>query len=260
MKFAIQHNLINANQLLLAKQALTPYPHVPIGVIPFSKEITSEEPLEGKDYIPYGSTLLITLAAELGWTGLHFDLSKLNYKTCLENTPHMLNGNVISALAARDYLLTVKSDSEWFIRPNDDLKQFSGCVMPAGEIAAWLTSMMESVGGGTYYMSPDALVVLCTPKTISAEWRWFIVNGKIVSGSMYRAHGQLNKVRETDKLVIDEAQHLADTWLPMGCVVMDTALVGNYIKILEFNCINASGFYNHDMAAIFDALWKYHEK
>jgi hypothetical protein len=58
--------------------------------------------------------------------------------------------------------------------------------------------------------------------------------------------------------MIDEAQELANKWLPDQCCVMDLALVEDELKVIEFNCINSSGFYDHDVDAIFKALWKYH--
>jgi hypothetical protein len=259
MKFAIQHNLMNIDQLHDVAKAVKPYPHIFVGTIPFSQEITSDEPLDGIDYIPYGSTLLTNLAAELGWLGLHFDLSKLNYRTFLENRGDMLNDTVISVKYAIEYLKTVSQNQKFFTRPSEDLKQYSGQVLEAYEIWSWLQSMVDAgAGGGSYYMSADKEIVLSIPKDISAEWRWFIVGGQIISGSMYRAHGQSRKVRELDHAVIDEAQSLANVWLPDQCVVMDTALVGDEIKVIEFNTINSSGFYDNDVDAVFKALWEYH--
>lgn len=259
MKFAIQHNLMNELQLKEVADAVKNYPHVFVGMIPFSREITSDEPIEGVEYIPYGSTLLTNVASDLKWTGLHFDLSKMNYRTFLENRNDMLNDNVMRVQDARNMLSGVDRYSKWFTRPSEDLKQYSGTVMEAGEIVPWFTSMMEAVGGGSYYMPPDTEVVVCSPKHISVEWRWFIVGGKIISGSMYRAHNQSRKLRELDKAVIDEAQALADIWLPDQCVVMDTALVDDEIKVIEFNAINSSGFYDNDIPAVFKALWEYHQ-
>jgi len=258
MKFAIQYNLMNEDQLHDVADAVKQYPHIFVGVIPFSREITSVNPIEGVDYIPYGSTLLTNLAADLGWTGLHFDVAKLNYRNFLANHPAMLNDNVLSVSDAIWWLKTIDPTTELFTRPSEDLKQYSGVVMQAGEIAPWFQSMVDAIGGGSYYMPPTTEVVLSSPKDISAEWRWFIVGGKIVSGSMYRAHGQLRKLRELDQAVIDEAQALADIWLPIDCVVMDTALVGDEIKVVEFNTINSSGFYDNDVPAVFNALWDYH--
>ena len=83
---------------------------------------------------------------------------------------------------------------------------------------------------------------------------------KIVSGSMYRIHNQPYRLREIEKTIIDKAQALADIWLPMDCVVMDTALVDGCIKVIEFNTINSSGFYDNDVGAVFKSLWEYHTK
>ena len=268
MKFAIQQNLMNHEQLLRVAEAVKPYPTVWLGLIPFSREITSEEPLAGKDYIPYGSTLLTTLVSELGWTGLHFDLERLNWECWVKNHPSMLNSHkntrVLSAEGAIEYLNEVVGapESEFFMRPSHDLKHFAGYVGVATELRDHLKSMIDSYHRGehgTYPMRPDTPIVLATPQRILAEWRWFIVEGKIVSGSMYRAHGQLRKLRETDSAVIDEAQALADHWLPMDCVVMDTALTEEGVSIVEFNTINSSGFYDNDVEAVFRALWRYHE-
>ena len=259
MKFAVQYNLMNETQLHQSAEAVKPYPHVFVGVVPFSRDITANEPLEGTDYIPYGSTLMTTIASDLGWKGLHFDLSKMNYRTFMLNHPDMLNDNVMKCSDAIAFLQTLDPSTKIFTRPSEDLKQYSGQVIEAEELWKWLLSMNEAVGGGSYYMSPGADIVVCAPREISAEWRWFIVGGKIVDGSMYRAHGQLRKIHETDKEVIREAQELADKWLPDQCVVMDTALVGDDIRVIEFNCINASGFYDNDVSKIFKALWEYHQ-
>lgn len=249
---------MNEDQLKQIEKSIWVYPHVFVNVVPFSREIICDELIEGQDFIPYGSTLLTTLGVDRKWKGLHFDLSRMNYRCFLDNHPDMLNDNVLSVQNAIDYLKDVNPDQEFFTRPSEDLKQYSGQVMIASEIRSWLQSMVEAVGGGSYYMDPQKQIVLCEPKAISAEWRWFIVGGQIISGSMYRAHGQLRKLKELDKSVIDEAQALADKWLPDDCVVMDTALVGDEIKVIEFNCINSSGFYDNDIGAVFDALYKHH--
>jgi len=251
---------MNEQQLHQSEVAVKPYPHEFVGVIPFSREITSNEPLVGKEFIPYGSTLLITLGAQFGWRGLHFDLTQMNYRNFLKHHPDMLNDNVMTVENAVEWLKHVRPETEIFTRPSEDLKQYSGQVMTAGEILPWFQSMMDAVGGGSYYMAPETEVVLSSPKNVDAEWRWFIVGGKIIDGSMYRAHNQLRKLHEDDQTVIDEAQALADKWVPDQCVVMDTALVEDTVKVIEFNCINSSGMYDNDVNKIFKALWEYHEK
>jgi hypothetical protein len=260
MKFVIQHNLINAQSLEKIGKATEHLPVVWVGAIPFSEEIASNEKLEGLEYIPYGSNLLARVAAKRGWKGLHHDLTKMNYRNFVENRVDMLNTTVMSAEKAVELLSQDANPySKYFIRPSLDDKQFSGTVMEPKEIIEWFKSMMGS-GPGSYYMSPETDIVINLPKKIQAEWRWFIVDGKIISGSMYRAHDQMQLKQETDIEVIKEAQALADVWLPCDCVVMDTALVDNKVYVLEFNNINSSGFYKHDIKAVFNALYEYHTK
>lgn len=261
VKFLIQHNLMNEQQLTLVNQAVKNYPHEFVGVIPFTREITSDNPIEGIDYIPYGSTLFTTLAFQRGWRGLHFDPDVMTYTNAMKHRRDMLNGeNVFTAEDACSFL--TNSDEYYFMRPDADLKHFSGYVDHASELLEHLKSMIDSYKRGeqgSYGLNPETKIILATPKTIQAEWRWFIVGGKIISGSLYRAHGQLRKLREVDPDVIMEAQAIADEWLPYDCVVMDTALVNNRVKVIEFNCINSSGFYENDVSAVFKALWEYHE-
>lgn len=261
MKFVIQHNLMSEQQLSKTKRAVEPYPHVFVGLIPFSHEITSSEPIEGTNFIPYGSTLMTNVTKELGWRGLHFDLSKFNYEAAMSNRGDMLNGWMI--LTIEEYLKALNENIDpkvdIFIRPSEDLKQFAGQVMNAQDCLDWLTDVVSlPPDSGSYYLPLDTKIVVDFPKNIQAEWRWFIVDGKVVSGSMYRRKGQLFQKRETDEATIHEAQQFADGWLPDPCCVMDLALVNNEVKVIEFNCINSSGFYDNDVDAIFKALYDYH--
>lgn len=257
MKFLIQYNLMNEKQLQLTKNAVNDFPHEFVGLIPFSREITSDEPLVGIDYIPYGSTLLSTLALQKQWKGLYFDLENFNYEASSENRDDMLNDEHI--VTVKDAFDILKTDPEklWFTRPSLDLKHYSGTVINADECYKWFKDALECDSSGSYKMDEDMMVVLATPKNIQAEWRWFIVGSKIVSGSMYRFKGVLHKERELDKDVIDEAQKKADQWLPNQCCVMDTALVDNELKVIEFNAINSSGFYDNDVDSIFKELYNY---
>lgn len=260
MKFLIQHNLINPKDLGQIKEAIQDYSHEFVGVIPFSNEITSNEPLEGLDFIPYGSTRLTELSLEFGYTGLHFDLSQANYEAFIANRDDMLNDNVIRLDEAVKFLETRDPKELWFTRPSLDLKQYTGMLETAGELFLWLKDRLECASTGSYQLAPDTMIVLSKPKNIDAEYRWFIVGGKVITGSMYRNNGQLFSQEQTDPAVIAEAQTFADKWLPNSCCVMDLALTDYGMKVIEFNCINSSGFYDCNVKKIFDALWEYHNK
>jgi len=260
MKFMIQYNLINEEQLLKIKNSIDKYPHEYVSVLPFSHEIKADEPIEGKDYIPYGSTLFINLSHELKWKGCYFDLETFNYKASVKNRDDMLNSNIITIDEALKYLKTQPEDKRWFTRPSKDLKQFTVLVNPTHSCIEYFSNALLADTSSIAQLKPDTEIVLCEPRNIDAEYRWFVVGGKVISGSMYRHSGFMFQEMVTDQKVIDEAQTFADKWLPHENCVMDLALVDGEIKVIEFNCLNGSGFYKNDVSAIFDAIWQYENK
>lgn len=269
MKFLIQHNLMNPQQLEKVKAAVSKFPHEFVGVIPFSHEITSDSELVGADYIPYGSTLLTTLALEKKWSGLYFDLENFSMQKAFNNRTDMMNvGPVLTSKEAEVELRKgLFSNKNVFIRPDLDLKHFSGQVMDATECADWLKDAMSlPPESGSYAIDPEMMVCISSPKNIKAEWRYFVVDGKVISGSMYRCHGQMRQERVTEEDVLEEAQRFADVWLPNRTCVMDLALwedpviLVDRVGVIEFNCINSSGFYDNDVDVIFSSLWEYANK
>lgn len=258
--FIVQHNLMNDVALSQVSSALQKLniPHKFVGVIPFSHEITSDEPLEGQEFIPYGSTLMTNLTGQtnLQWRGNYFDPSTFHYGVWLKHRSDMLNSGVMTIAEAIQFLKSQDSKSVWFTRPCEDLKQYSGQVIEAEDCCNWLKDAIQCESSGSYKLEPDTEIILCQPKNIQAEWRWFVVNGQVVSGSMYRFKGQLQKAEELDPYVIREAQYFADDWLPHRNCVMDLALVDGEMKVIEFNTINSSGFYDHNVEMIISELWK----
>lgn len=127
-------------------------------------------------------------------------------------------------------------------------------------VGDWLLDAMECSSSGSYQLDKNDKVVISPVRNIQAEWRYFIIDRKIVSGSMYRAYGRLRKQEELNEDVLKEAQSFADNWLPHECCVMDLALVDDEVKVIEFNCINSSGFYDNDVNEIFNKLYQYNTK
>lgn len=259
MKFIIQNNLINQDQLQIIYSAVEKYPHAYVGIIPFTDDIMSDEPLDGVDFIPYGSTRLTNMAMERGWSGVHINMDTFNYQAALDNRNDMLNHNVITISEAIDILKASDQHEQFFTRPSHDLKQFSGQVVTAGECLGWFSSMLEGDSSVSYSIKPDTEVVLCSPQTIHAEYRAFIVGGRVVSVGRYRQNGHLS-IKNEDCL-IDDTQHLANGWLPDPCCVLDFSVVGkDDLKVIEFNSINCAGFYDHNIDNIFRAWWEYHSE
>ncbi len=254
--FIIQHNLLSASMLEDVRLAVQGLPHTFVGLIPFSREITSNEPIIGLDHIPYGSTSFVETAEELGWSGLCFDRDKQSYFEAAWNRDDMLNGGTI--LAASMALPFIKQlEGDLFMRPSDDLKKFTGSVFTPQEAEKFLTDAMSQPSSAYEKIKDDDLIVIGPVRQIVAEWRWFIIGGKVVDGSWYRLNGELVKTHVNDRELTDEAQEFSDGWLPHENCVMDLCeLADGSKKVIEFNCINGSGFYQHDVKKIFHAWYR----
>lgn len=266
MDFILQHNMLSNELLERVRLAVEGLPHTWVGLIPFSREITSNEPLEGIDHIPYGSTSFVEETHRLGWKGLSFDEEQFSYKMAKAHRIDMLNGDyILPAVLAARLLGQFNKTSPIFMRPAHDLKQFSGAVYTVEEAADFLIDAMKCASSGSYHIPMDLDIMISQPQNILAEWRWFIVGSQVIDGSMYRRNGQLHKEHVTvgdlltDAGVFKDAQKFAEKWLPSPCCVMDTCLLANgATKVVEFNCINGSGFYDHDIKKVMHAWWKYH--
>jgi len=259
MKFMIQTNLINQTAIDMAMRCTEKYPRSYARLVPFSHKLLDQ--VYGGDYIPYGSCNLSEIGRLRGWTGTHYDLSVLNYEAFVENRDDMLNSDGIMTLhECVEYLDGIEDgDRRFFMRPSEDTKRFSGEVFKASEALEWIRDRVLFNGTGSYLLPPEMKVVISKPHDIKEEWRWFIVGGVVVSGSRYRLNGRMDVERITDGDLVGLAQELADKWIPLPCCVMDTCTVdGMGHKVVEFNCINSSGFYDHDMQSVFDKLWEYH--
>jgi hypothetical protein len=260
MKLLIQCNLMNESSLLEIKEGICDLPHEFISIIPFTREIISDYILEGTDYIPYGSTKLTKVAFEdYSWKGTFFDIENFNYEKCIQKRKDMLNcDHVFSVKEALEFFSKCQKDEGWFVRPSLDLKQFSGMVINSDECRSWLENAVKYDSSESFGITEDTMIVVSEPKIIQAEFRWFIVGRKLISGSMYRKNNILKKERITEKNFIKKVQMIIDdSWIPNDCCVMDLALVDSELKVIEFNCINSSGFYDHSIKEIFSALYDF---
>jgi hypothetical protein len=259
--WVIQNNFIDQTQAdIVAKSVLADGGKVAgAKVIPFCDTIKfwDNEAPQGPLVVPYGATKLTKMARKYDWKGVFFND---NFDTAVwnANRSDMLNqdGKIMKVSETAEFLKGYPDDLPMFIRPCLDLKAFNGTLTRVSEIKNW----MKSTESGNFSFNADTLVSIAEAKHIQAEWRWFVVDGKVIDGSIYRLRGQRLTIHERDQKVIDEAQGFADVWLPDSTCVMDLALTEDGMKCIEFNCFNSSGYYNHDIEKIVKAVNSYMRK
>ncbi len=129
-------------------------------------------------------------------------------------------------------------DIECFIRPYKDIKLFDGAVYKISEFIEQYKNIILS----------DELLMISTPKKISSEWRFVVVNNSIITYSRYVGTDNI------DSKAIDFLNHLLYTIIFPPALVIDVAYTYNGFKVIECNVINSSNFYDCDMNSIVLAL------
>lgn len=146
----------------------------------------------------------------------------------------------------------IDGDTFLFIRPVSDLKEFNGSVMTFEDIKNWNNKIKfanEDFG--------NIPIVVGEAYNISHEWRLFIINGKVITGSQYRTYFVLNTNESVPQNVIDFAEEQARIYSPSDIFVMDVCKCSNELYVLEVGCFNSAGFYLSNIDKIVNEVSKY---
>ena len=141
---------------------------------------------------------------------------------------------------------------EFFVKPCKDSKVFAGQKMTWEKFKEWRDKILDLGWEGT--VTGNTCVVQAPVKEIYREYRFFVVNGKVITGSQYRVGTRVFSTECNEKDVIRYAQKMVNLWSPAAGFVMDVAITPDGFKVIEVNCLNASGFYACDMSKVVFAL------
>lgn len=148
-----------------------------------------------------------------------------------------------------------------FIKPLSGLKDFTGQ-------AIYNTDELEFIGKHEI-LAPELLCVVASIKDVKAEFRYVIVDGKVVTGSEYRWGDKLDIRIDTHPTCDDMANWVAvHEWQPDTVYVCDIALIehseGDTVwytaKIIELNAFSSSGLYACNTYKIVEAVARAAEK
>lgn len=216
--------------------------------IPFQDDI-GEFDLK-KDYIFYGSCNLIERLDRLrkinnsnAFKNLWFSFWSSDARVWTNTFGTFMFNTVRENVTTLSKLVKeLKSDHDydhWFVKPVNDLKTFPGKVLnlqEAQELVDVLKNRKVDLKTECFYATPN--------KTIE-EWRFLVINKKIIDYSTYNIDGQVKHIKKDLPSDVEKfAEIMANHWTPEKVVMMDIALDKNKnLKIMEFNCFNCSGLY-----------------
>lgn len=252
MNWLVQSNLIREEVTGAFEQSCKELGHkfCPVKIIPFTDSIEfGFDPFfrkpQGK-FIPYGSTSMIKLLnrAKLDGCYLYFDHENLKTSKWIDKLGDRILNSDAKIMKLSEAMKLEKGT--FFMKPDDDLKDFCGSIVDAEGIKKFY----DEVSAGGFCFSPDIDVVLSPIKDTGFEYRFFMIHDYIISCSSYKLRSQMIVDEPVPYAAMKFAKDTAKIWHPQDVHVMDVVDVGGEYKVIEFNCFNASGFYNCDLNKI----------
>lgn len=219
-------------------------PHDLVKVIPFVGETIPDVNPEGKVFV-IGSMSMHRVAKKKVW-----DPGVILIPSMEEVAKHwgdcLLNANptigTIGELCAE-----AEFPEPMFIRPVDDSKAFNGTIMDYTEFRE-MQERLANVSSDMPTCSLDTRVIISPMKEICCEYRFFIVDGEPVTGSLYKRGGKVIYSNEIDNALKFVKEFLEySSWRPAKAFVLDVALVPTGYEIIEINNLNSAGFYASDV-------------
>lgn len=219
------------------------------------EEVGEPEFDKNQKIIVMGATTLTRIAKNRGWlpgTYLNdnFDFSKWRDGFGKEN---LLNGESITARICDPIDVKHMSDN-LFVRPVDDSKAFAGTIMSKHDFFDWVLSLSVIEEEEFQPLHKNTMIAIGNYKKINAEYRLFVVDGKVVTSSMYKRGSKVHYSSDVDDAVIAFANQMIKRWQPAPAFVIDIAHTDNGYKVIEINNINSAGFYESDPQQIVAAI------
>lgn len=205
-----------------------------------------------------GGTSMSKVAAKKGFSPGYIG-ENLEYDKLLKNYGNlMLNSDAIVG-TVRDISPPWK---QFFIRPCNDRKSFSGKIADLAALEDWRKEL-ASVGAAKNSKTEatlDSMVVCASLKEIDLEWRFFVVGGEVITGSLYKRGGELRIDALVDERAWEFARKIVKIWQPNEAFCLDVCETADHeMRVMEINSLCSAGFYACDMfktVASIQAHWE----
>jgi len=230
--------------------------HVLVKPIPFTNTLVDEDQIhidDTKPIIVSGSMGLVRVARRRGWKPGSFLDEDFEFTQWRDGfgKKHCMNGwGKVSKLRDASF-----SGSDIFVRPTADNKSFNGTIMNREEFICWRDHYADIEPTDEFQLlHADTEIMLCQPKNISAEYRFFIAGGQILTGSLYSRNRRVLYQECVDAGPIAFINAMIAIYQPAEAFVLDIAYIHGEYKIIEVNNFNSSGYYACDVQKIIDGV------
>lgn len=258
VRWVMQNNLISENDVERVKKVCKDLEieFYEITVLPFSSELP-DFPIDNKINIYYGSTTLMNnVYNQLKPEGLFYNHETFSMENYIKQWgEHMLNSDARITTIKEFLAETHDPEENFFIRPDGDGKEFDGQVAQFKNIGIWMERALNYESN----LTSNSKILVGPAYNIYKEWRNYIVNGKVVTSSLYRENFKLKKDGEDiPQDMLDFVKTRIKEYSPERAFVIDIASThdGTYY-IIECGCINSVGLYNCNVGKLINKLQNY---
>lgn len=255
MHWLVQNSLRDENKFssLIDNVVKMGQDYTMVDVIPFVGKLVNDVDIGHKNVMCFGSYSMRLIAKKNGWLPGIYDIDWFPYQSLIE----CLGKDVLNHDAVFGKFGSIVPNSDmFFFRPTHDGKEFAGVLKSAGQLKEW-QAKVGKLGENVLSLDVDTEVMCSSIKGIYNEFRYFVVDGRVVTGSQYKL-GKKVIYDKTDE-GIDNAQKFVDILNDTikQPYVIDLALTSEGYKVIELNTLNCAGFYASDMQKLVHALIEY---
>lgn len=221
-----------------------------VKVLPFIEDF--EYKTDRKNVFCFGSVKMSRLAKKYGW----YPGSLLNENHDYRIYSQYYKENLLNYDSKIQKFGDEVNKELFFARPCEDTKTFTGKVFNKQSWNEFKESFFKS--GQISSLTNDTEIQISSVKHLTKEFRFWIVDGKIITGSLYRNGYWINRSEIVDDGALEFCQKMVDIYQLAEAFVMDICevLINDVpeYKIIECGCINSAGFYKANMPKLIDAL------
>ena len=231
------------------------------GLVPFKSDIIFHDKVNtSESVIVRGTTKILKMLFQEAprcniskWvkSGIFYDIKSFDQEFYSKLGLPLLNADAKFYDLEEICRMTFSQDK--FVKPSQDLKYFSGGILRLGE------SLKHLLSNQTHDIDVNkGRVMVSSCKSVKDEYRFFVI-GDAIFGSRSHLSGRVSPSSLVPNCAIDFVGEINRAYKPNFAYIVDICTVadeGGY-SIVEYNCLNCSGFYNSNIDGIFSELYNY---
>ncbi len=229
-------------------------PYDLVKIIPFDNKFPEGITEYDGPVILYGTTTLLRNISKCNkyYPGMWFNKETFKPSFWGNKIGDKWLNNESKVLRLYEVIDNFKSNESLFIRPNDDFKSFTGQVFYRDDFELLYNTIKKE--NTNFNINTSTEVTISPVKKIISEWRFIIIDKIVVSSSRYKYHNRLHisgNIKDIEEGALQLAEDIANNnWQISEAYVLDICQVIDGFKVIEINCLNASGFYDCDIMNI----------